>query len=180
MSEVEFKKFAICDTCGVETLCREDGEDDQCGGCYWAPINHAKHQAELSALREELVSANADKEAYGQNSVDLKKRLDSTKDALDKRNELFHAMIANAGRCRTCDGQGYVHGIDGELRGTCDDCDAYELMCTKQRLADAERRNAELEKLLVRCHRSDNISENCGLWKDLDAAINPTESGASE
>ena len=64
MSEVEFNKFAICDTCGSETLCREDGEDDQCGGCYWAPINHAKHQSELAALREELAAARAECERH--------------------------------------------------------------------------------------------------------------------
>lgn len=50
----------------------------------------------------------------------------------------------------------------------------------RQRLTDAERRNAELEGLLVRCHNSDNLSQNCGLWKDLDATLKSTESGASE
>jgi len=54
MSEVEFKKFAICDTCGVETLCREYGADDQCGTCYRPPINEAKHQSELAALRDKV------------------------------------------------------------------------------------------------------------------------------
>ena len=37
--------------------------------------------------------------------------------------------------CWTCGDQGHVHSIDGELRGTCDNCGAYELMCTKHSLA---------------------------------------------
>jgi len=40
-------------------------------------------------------------------------------------------------------------------------------------LIASEKKNAELLALLNRCHNSDNLSENCALWKDLDAVINP-------
>ena len=40
-------------------------------------------------------------------------------------------------------------------------------------LAASEKENTELLALLTRCHNSDNLSENCALWKDLDAVINP-------
>lgn len=92
MSEVEFKKFATCDTCGVETLCREDGEDDQCGGCYWAPINHAKHQSELSALREELA------EYHISGLEALEKILDLTGHlaAAEKRNAALVELLRDA------------------------------------------------------------------------------------
>lgn len=130
MSEVEFKKFAICDTCGVETLCREHGEDDQCGGCYWAPINHAKHQSELAALREELTSRNE--------VIAMKAR------------EVVEAQTAVTGWAAKCKA--------------------------------AEQRNAELEALL---HRWTNNFGHLGgiatpLRDETNAALKPTESGASE
>ena len=101
MSEVEFKKFAICDTCGVETLCREDGEDDQCGGCYWAPINHAKHQAELAALREELASADRSAETLHEVIGRLKSERDEAQQRLtaaEQRNAESSAAMQLATR----------------------------------------------------------------------------------
>lgn len=49
-------------------------------------------QSELAALREELASANADKAAYGQNAIDLRKRWNSINSALQRRNMLNERM----------------------------------------------------------------------------------------
>lgn len=57
------------------------------------------------------------------------------------------------------------------------DSEHFKLLRQKARLKE---RNEQLEALLTRCHNSDNLSQNCGLWKDLAAALKPTESGASE
>lgn len=49
----EFKHFAICDTCGVETLCMEIGDNEHiCGGCHFAPQQKAEREAELQNYAE--------------------------------------------------------------------------------------------------------------------------------
>ena len=114
-------------------------------------------QSELAALREELAEA---------------------KRQLNLRDE--------GPNCWTCGDQGYVHSIDGELRGTCDNCTVYELTCTKHSLTAAEQRNSELKVLLrtvgatiphLRAEVSDSARE---LVRRINAVLKPTESGASE
>ena len=150
MSEVEFKKFAACDTCGASTMCREIGDEDQCGGCYWAPINKAVHEAQLAALREELAKANADKEAYHLNAI-------ARRDDLDTRT----ADLLECGTRRKL---------------------------AEQRLADAERRNAELIEKLGEAYEwgyGDGQNSPNGYSDKADrdacvAALKSTKSGASE
>ena len=161
MSEVEFKKFAICDTCGVETLCRVDGEDDQCGACYWAPINHAKHQAELAALREELADVKAGRDIT---LADLNR-------ADDIRSELQQRLA------------------DAERRNAEQTEGARELlqMLTSLQRAHYEQHSAHHSRLLgavaLVCRTRDYIAEDpsCA-WKllnELAAAVHPTDEEAA-
>lgn len=49
----EFKHFAICDTCAVETYCLEIGDNEHiCGGCHSAPQQRAEREAELQKYAE--------------------------------------------------------------------------------------------------------------------------------
>lgn len=109
MSEVEFKKLAICDTCGTETLCREHGVDDQCAACYWAPINHAKHQSELAALREELATSH--------------RKFANCKLALDaqKHNLTVLKQRLTAAEQRNAELKQQLDSIDKHLRGNVND-----------------------------------------------------------
>jgi len=133
VSEVEFKKFAICDTCGVETLCREDGDDDQCGACYWAPINHAKHQSELAALREELAKR-------GQRIIDIADQRNEAEQRLadaERRNAMLEGEIAAA-----LPGVRFMDLPDGGSP-TLDE----QVKRMSEALATAERRYEALQKL---------------------------------
>lgn len=49
----DFKHFAICDTCAVETYCLEIGDNEHiCGGCHSAPQQRAEREAELQKYAE--------------------------------------------------------------------------------------------------------------------------------
>lgn len=44
-------------------------------GEYVYSVDFDKAQAEINGLKNDLASANSDKEAYGQNAIDLRRRL---------------------------------------------------------------------------------------------------------
>lgn len=49
----KFEHFAICDTCAVETLCMETGDNEHiCGGCHFAPQQRADRETELGKYAE--------------------------------------------------------------------------------------------------------------------------------
>lgn len=106
--------------------------------------------AEAAALREELASANADKAAYAQNAIDLRTSLDAVKLNLSRADDLISTRTADL------------------------------LACGTRRKA-AEQRNSELVELLRRVPQTpDHLWHSSGLSADIAAALQPTESGASE
>lgn len=69
-------------------------------------------------------------------------RLRAENERLVRRDQ----MLAEVG-CEYCGGSGWVHRIDGECLGACDQCPAYELSCAKHEL---EKMKAQAEPKTIR------------------------------